>query len=136
MHEADAGHEGLDDVDLLQWRDDQQLQIELLEQAQTVLGRFVRAAAEGLIDDDEAERARARRAPLQPELVGQAGGQDRVRQLLFLAARLAAGIGVVLVLAAIFAPALAGGEDEPLADIGDLGRPAAVGLGRAFTAAT
>ncbi len=76
VHEADAGHEGLDDVDLLQRRDDQQLQVELLEQAQAVLGRFVRAAAEGLVDDDEAERARARRAPFQAELVGQARRQE------------------------------------------------------------
>ena len=40
----------------------------------------------------------------------------------------------MLVLAAVFAPALAGSEDKPLAHVGHLGGPAAVGLGRAFTA--
>jgi hypothetical protein len=54
MHEADAGNEGFDDVDLLQRRDDQELQVELGEQSQAVLRRLVRAA---LVDDDEAERA-------------------------------------------------------------------------------
>ena len=79
--------------------DDQQLQIQLLEQLQPVLRRLVRAAPEGLVDDHEAEGARAHRAPFQAELVGQAGGQDGVGQLFLLAARLAAGIGVVLVFA-------------------------------------
>jgi hypothetical protein len=135
MHEADAGDEGLDDVDLLQRRDDQQLQVELREEAQAVLGRFVRAAAESFVDDDEAERARAHGAPFEAELVGQAGGEDGVGQLLLLAARLAARIRVVLVLAVVLAPALAGGEDEPVADVGDLGRPAAVLLGESLAAA-
>ena len=41
VHKADAGDIGFDDVDFLQRRDDEQLQIELLEQAQAVLRRFV-----------------------------------------------------------------------------------------------
>ena len=49
MDEADAGDEGFDDVDLLQRRDDQQLQTQLPEQAQAVFGRFVGATAEGLM---------------------------------------------------------------------------------------
>ena len=69
MHEADAGNEGFDDVDLLQRRDDQELQVELGEQSQAVLRRLVRAAPEGFVDDDEAERARAHGAPLETELV-------------------------------------------------------------------
>ena len=46
MHEADAGNEGFDDVDLLQRRDDQELQVELGKQSQAVLRRLVRAAPE------------------------------------------------------------------------------------------
>ncbi len=46
MHEADAGNEGFDDVDLLQRSDDQELQVELGEQSQAVLRRLVRAALE------------------------------------------------------------------------------------------
>lgn len=38
LHEAHAGHEGFDDVNLLQRRDDEQLQIELLKELQAVLG--------------------------------------------------------------------------------------------------
>lgn len=55
VYEADAGHERFDDVDLLQWRDDQKLQVESFEQFQPVARRFVRAAAEGFVDDHEAE---------------------------------------------------------------------------------
>ena len=55
VHIADVGHKGLNDVDFLQRGDDQQLQIEPLEQLQTVAGGFVGAAAEGFIDDHEAE---------------------------------------------------------------------------------
>jgi hypothetical protein len=40
VHEADAGHERLDDVDLLQRRHDQQLQVELTEQLAARSGRI------------------------------------------------------------------------------------------------
>src|SRR3990167_5442950 len=38
LNKAHAGHKGFDEVDLLQRGDDQQLQVELLEQAQAILG--------------------------------------------------------------------------------------------------
>jgi hypothetical protein len=41
----------------------------------------------------------------------------------------------VLVFAAVFTPTFAGGEHEPVAHVGDLGRPASVGLGRPVAAA-
>ena len=102
------------------------LQVELRKQSQTVLRRLVRTAPEGFVDDDETEGARTHRAPFQAELIGQAGGQDGVGQLLLLPARLAARIRVVLVLAVVLAPALAGGKQEPVAHISDLRRPAPV----------
>jgi hypothetical protein len=92
------GDKRLDDVDFLQRRDDQQLQIELREQLQPILGRLIGAAPERLVDHHEAERARAHRAPFQAELIRQAGGQHGVGQLLLLAARFPAGIGIMLVL--------------------------------------
>src|SRR5207245_6863452 len=100
--------------------DDQKLQVQLLEQPQAVLRRFVRAAAEGLVDHNETEAARAHSAPLKAELVGQARRQDGVGELLLLPAGLAARVRIVLVLAAVLAPALAGGEDKPVAHVGDL----------------
>ena len=42
------------------------------------------ATPERLIDDDEAERAGTLFAPLEAKLIGEAGGEDRVRELLFL----------------------------------------------------
>jgi len=56
VHEPHRGHVRLDDVDLLQWGDDQQLQAEPAEQLQREPGRLVRAAAERLVDDREPER--------------------------------------------------------------------------------
>src|SRR5690606_5959156 len=82
-----------------------------------------------------AEGARTHGAPLQAELVGQARRQDGVGELLLLAAGLAAGVGVVLVFAVVLAPAFAGGEQEPVAHVGDLGGPAAILLRQAFAAA-
>ena len=134
MDETDAGDEGFDDVDLLQGGDDQQLQVQLLEQLQAVLGRFVRAAPEGLVDDYEAEGARAHRAPFQTELIGQTGGKDGVGQLFLLAAGFAAGIGIMLVLHIVLAPTLAGGEQKAVAHVGDLGGPAPVLFAQALTA--
>ena len=61
--EADVGHKGFDDVNFLQRRHDQQLQIDLLEKPQPIFGGLIRAAAEGLVDDDEAERTWAHRTP-------------------------------------------------------------------------
>ena len=55
VDEADRLHVGLDDVDLLQRRDDEQLQAELGEQLERVSGGGVRAAPERLVDDGEPE---------------------------------------------------------------------------------
>ena len=57
MHEADARHIGLDDVDLLKRRHDEELKPQALEQLEGVARRLVGAAAEGLVDHDEAEGA-------------------------------------------------------------------------------
>ncbi len=98
VDEANGGHVRLDHMDLLQWRDDQKLQAEPGEERQRVLGRHLRPTPERLVDDHEAERLRSGRPPVQFELVGQRGGQDRVRQLLLLAPGLSGRVGVVLVL--------------------------------------
>ena len=70
-----------------------------------------------------------RRAPLQLELVGQRRGEDRVGELLLLAAGLAAGVGVVLVFGVVLAVPLGGGEDEPVPHVGDAPGPLPVRLG-------
>ena len=84
MDKADTGDKGFDDVDFLQGRDDEQLQVELGEELQALLGRFVGAASESLVDNHKAEGAGAHGAPLQTELIGKAGGKYRVGELLFL----------------------------------------------------
>src|SRR3569832_1938030 len=126
MLKTDVGYEGFNDVDLLLWRNDQQLQVELPKQPQAIQRRLIRAPAKRLVDHHKAERARAHRPPFQSELIGQTGGEDGVGQLFLLAARLAAGIRVVLVLGVVFAPALAGGEQEPVAHVDDLRCPPSV----------
>ncbi len=128
MDEANAGHERFDDVDLLQRCDDQQLQIELLEQAKPVLRRLVRAAPKRLVDDDEAKRPRTHGAPLQPELVGQACGQHGVGELLLLPTGLATRVGIVFVLDTVGTPTLTGRKQESVAHVGHLGGPAPVGI--------
>ena len=65
MHEADPGDIGIDDVDFLQRRHDEDLKIEALKQLEPIGRRLVRAAAEGLVDDDEAKGAGADLTPLQ-----------------------------------------------------------------------
>ena len=66
---------------------------------------------------------------VEPELVGERGSEDRVGELLLLAARLAVGVGVGLVLLVGLAPALGRVEDEPVAHVGDAQRPLPVVLG-------
>src|SRR5262245_61529332 len=75
VHEADGGDVGLDDVDLLQRRDNQELQAHLLEQLEAEARRLVGAAPECLVDDHEMEGARARCSGIDAELIGEAGGQ-------------------------------------------------------------
>jgi hypothetical protein len=75
------------------------LQVELGEQLQAVLRRFVRAAPEGFLDDDETERVLAHGAPFETGRVGEARGEDGASQLPLLPARLATRIGEMLVLA-------------------------------------
>ena len=99
------------------------------------MGGLVGAASEGFVNHHKAEGARAHRAPFEPELVGQAGSEDGVGELFLLAARLAARVGVMLMLAVVLAPALAGGKHKAVAHIGDLGAPATVLFGLAFTPA-
>ena len=89
---------------------------------------LVGAAPERLVDDHEAERARADLGPPEPELIGEARSQDGVGELLLLSTRLASGVRVVLELGVVLAPALACGEHEPVAHVGDLGGPAAIQL--------
>ena len=134
VDEADRGHVGLDHVDLLQRRDDQQLQAEPLEQLEREPGRLIRAPAEGLVDDREPEGPRLGGAPLQLELVDEGGGEDRVRELLLLPAGLAAGVGVRLVLAVVLAVALGGGEGVPVPHVGDQPRPLLVRVGQPLAA--
>ena len=126
MHETNAGYKGFNDVDFLQGGDDQQLQIELGKQSQSVLRGIIRAASERLIDHDEAKRARAYFTPLQTKLVGKAGGKDGVRKFFFLSPRFSTRVGIVFMLAIVVAPALAGGENESVAHVGDLGCPATI----------
>ena len=66
--------------------------------------RLVGTAAECCIDHHETERARAHCVPLQPKLAGTARGQHSISGLFFLAAGVAARVGIVrmLVLAATF----------------------------------
>src|SRR5690606_24093043 len=125
----------LDHVDLLQRRHDQELKVQLLEEIEAVARRFVRAAAEGLVDRDEPERARALRAPFEAELISEARGEHGVGELLLLASGLAARIGVVLVLAVVLAPALRRREHEPVAHVRDLARPPLVELRLTFASA-
>ena len=77
-------------MDFLQRRDDQQLQIELLEQLQAVLGRLVGTAAKGFVYHHKPEAARAGFSCfiecIQTKLVSQAGGQNGVGELFFLPA--------------------------------------------------
>src|SRR5438552_4132997 len=54
-HETDCCDKRLNHVDLLQRRDDEQLQPHALEQPQGVSGGLVRTPAECLVDDDEPE---------------------------------------------------------------------------------
>ena len=56
MHEPQPGDIRLDDVDFLQRRDDQQLQVHAAKQFQSIARRLIRAAAERFVDDNEAER--------------------------------------------------------------------------------
>ena len=116
-------------MDLLQRGDDQQLQAEPAEQLEREPGGLVRAPAERLVDDREPEGPRLGDAPLQLELVGERGGEDRVRELLLLTAGLAGGVGVALVFAVVLAVPLGGGEGEPVPDVGDQPRPLLVRLG-------
>ena len=134
MNEADAGDIRFDDVNFLQRRDDKQLQIELGKELQAVLCRFIRTPAKGLVNDHEAEGARAHCAPLESKLIGETGGKDGVGQFFLLPSRFAAGVGVMFVFAVILAPALAGPEQEPVAHVGHLVGPPAVQLGLTITA--
>jgi hypothetical protein len=68
------------------------------------------------------------------ELIGERGREDGVGELLLLAAGLAAGIGVDLVLAVVAAVEFAGGEDEPAPYVGDPGGPPGVDAGVVGTA--
>ena len=115
-------------MDLLQRSDDQQLQAKPPEQFKGKPRRLVGAPAEGLVDDREPERPRLGRTPLELELVGERGGEDRVRELLLLPAGLAAGVGVRLVFAIVFPVPLGGGEGVPIPHVGDLPRPLLVRL--------
>ncbi len=76
-------------MDLLQRRDNKQLQVELSEELESVLSRLIGTAPEGLINHHEAERARAHRTPFEAELVGKACRQHSVGELFLLPARLA-----------------------------------------------
>ena len=136
MDKADAGDERFDDVDLLEWRNDQQLQVQLSEQLQPVLRRFVRSPAEGFIDHYKTEGTRLDLAPLQSELIGQARRQHRISQLLLLPAGLAAGIGIVLMLAVVGLAGLCcnhgrGPNHDPT--ITSLDAPASVNAGHVAT---
>lgn len=120
-------------MDLLERSDDEQLEAHALEELEGERGSRVRAAAEGLVDDHETKRARAPLPRLEPELVGEARCQDRVRELLLLSAGLTAGIGVVLMLAVVLPPAFGCREDGPVPHVRDLPRPATVELCGAFS---
>ena len=64
--------------------------------------------------------------------MGEAGGKHRIGELFLLAAGFAAGIGIVLMFAAVVAPTLGRGKDEPVAHVRDLARPAPVEFGCPF----
>src|SRR5260370_38474591 len=96
MHKADISDIGLDDVDLLQRRHDEDLKVEAAEELEPIARRIVGAPPEGLIDHHETEGAGARRAGIQAELVGEAAGEHGTGELFLLTAGLAAGMRVVL----------------------------------------
>src|SRR5262249_54319731 len=135
MHEANGSDKRLDHVDLLQRGRDQELQTHLLKKLETVARRIVRAAPERLVDDDEMESARAFSAPFETKLIGEAGSQNRVSELFLLATRFAARVGVMLVFAAVRAPALGRRKDKPVAHIGNFSSPSLVVVGRSIAAA-
>src|SRR6266850_1599066 len=59
VDETDTRDKGFDDMNLLKRCDDEQLQVELLKQVQSILRRFVGAATECLVDHNESESTRA-----------------------------------------------------------------------------
>jgi hypothetical protein len=78
VHEADAGDVGFDYVDFLQRSHNQQLQIQAAKQFETVARRFVGAAAECLVNNDEAEGAGPRCVAVEAELVSQTRSQKLI----------------------------------------------------------
>ena len=134
VDEPHAGHMGFDDVELLEWGDDEQLQPELRKEPKGVAGRIIRAPTERFIDYDEAESVAAGFAGRELELISERRCEDRVGEFLLLAARLAGGVAVALVLLLGIAPPLACREHEPLSDVGDPAFPRPVLIAEAFSA--
>ena len=84
MHRGDVV---LDHGDLLQRRHDEQLQIELAEQFEPVAGAFIGTPSKRFVDHDETEALAPQRDIAQPELIGERRRENRVGELLLLAAR-------------------------------------------------
>src|ERR1700733_10278620 len=74
-------------------------------------------------------------APFESELIGEARREDGIGELLLLPTGLAARIRVMLVFAIVLPPTFGSREDEPVADVGHLFRPAPIGVGLAFASA-
>jgi hypothetical protein len=66
---AHAGNVGFNDVDLLEWCDDEQLEAQLREKPKRVASRIVRASTERFVDHDEAKCVAAGVDRLELELV-------------------------------------------------------------------
>src|SRR5690606_2830784 len=85
-------------------------------------------------DHHEAEMPLPPLRVAEPELIGKGRGEDRVSELLLLAAGLARGIAIQLALRAVRPPALLRRELEPLAHVRHFRAPARVELRLAFPA--
>ncbi len=81
------------------------------------------------------ERAAALCRRFELELIGEARGQDRIGELLFLAAGFAARIRIVLLLCMVALEAFGDGELEPVAHVRHLAPPALIEIELALTAA-
>src|SRR5690606_32299093 len=97
VHESDCRDIGFDDMDLLQWGHDQQLQSQPPEETERESGRLIGTATESLVDHYEPEGLRLAHAPIELELVCQRRRENRVGKLLLLATGFATRVGVVLV---------------------------------------
>src|SRR5579884_556680 len=98
-----GGNIWLDDMYFIKRRDDQQLQVKLLEKLHCVAGVHLIRTHEGFIDDHKTKGAAALLLLIEAILIGNGGGKDGVGKLGLLAAGLARRIIVVIFGGVIFA---------------------------------